>query len=72
MIHIMGNKLALFKPVNVNSKYITLLIVPEPLRRKLFSHYHAGPTRGHMGECKTLFWLRLRLFWPTMRDKVKM
>ena len=72
LMHIMGNKLALFKPVNTNSKYITLIIVPEPLRHKLFSHYHAGPTGGHMGEYKTVFRLRLRSYWPTMRDEVKL
>ena len=70
LIHIMGNKLALFKPVNTNSKYITLLIVPEPLRHKLFSHYHTGPTGAHMGEYNTFFRLRLRFYWSTMRDEV--
>ena len=55
----------------MQSKYITLLLVPLPLRRKLFSHYHAGPSGGHMGYYKTLFRLRLRFFWPSMREEIK-
>ena len=31
------------------------MIVPTPLHSKMFSHYHVGPTGGHMGEYKTLF-----------------
>ena len=68
LMHILGGKLVLSKPVDMNSKYITLLVVPLLLRRKLFSHYHAGPSGGHMGEYKTLFRLRLRFFWPIMRE----
>ena len=70
LIHIMGDKLVLFKPVNMQSKYITLLLVSQPLRRKFFSHYHTGPSGGHMGYYKTLFRLRLRC-WSTMREEIK-
>ena len=71
MIQIMGDKLVLFKPVNMASKYITLIITPDPLRRTIFSHYHASPSGGHMGTYKTMFRLRLRFFWPAMREDVK-
>lgn len=59
LIHMLGDKLALFKPVNMNSTYITLRVVPLPLRRKLSSHYHAGSSGEHMGAYKILFRLRL-------------
>ena len=72
LIQMLGDKLVFFKPVNMKSKYITLLIVPDTLRRILFSHYHAGPTGGHMGEYKTLFRLRTRFFWPNMRSDIKL
>ena len=71
MIQIMGDELVLFKPINMASKYITLIITPISLRRSIFGHYHAGPTGGHMGKYKTLFRLRLRFFWPAMREEVK-
>ena len=71
LMHMLGGKLVLFKPVNMNSKYIILLVVPLSLCRKLFSHYHAGPSGGHMGKYKTLFRLRLRFLWPTMREEIK-
>ena len=72
MIHIMGVTLCLSKPVNMQSKYITLLLVPLPLRCKLFSHYYDRPSGGHhMGCYKTLFRLRLRFFWSSMREEIK-
>ena len=71
MIQIMGDKLVLFKPINMASKYITLIITPASLWRNIFSHYHAGPSGGHMGVYKALFRLCLQFFWPAMRDEVK-
>ena len=62
MIQIMGDKLVLFKPINMASKYITLIITPILLRCTISSHYHASPSGGHMGEYKTLFRLRFRFF----------
>lgn len=67
----MGDKLVLFKPVNMDSKYITLIVTPTLLRRKIFSHYHAGHSGRNMGEYKTVFRIWLRNFWLTMREEVK-
>jgi hypothetical protein len=33
----------------------------------MFTVYHASPMCGHMGRYKTLFRLRQRFFWPSMR-----
>ena len=52
--------LTLLKPIFQNLRFIGIIIVPNPLRSKIFIHYHAGPTGGHMGEYKTLFRIRLR------------
>ena len=71
LIQHMRKKFVYFKPILINTKYIGLIIVPEGLRRALFSHYHAGPTGGHMGEYKTLYRLRSRFFWPGMRQNIK-
>ena len=54
----MGVKLDLFKPVVMISKYDALLVTPENFCPKLFSHYNAGPSGGHMGEYKMIFYLR--------------
>ena len=70
-IQIVNNKLVLFKPILANQRNIMLIIVPTPLRRKMFSHYHAGPSGGHMGEYKTLYRIRLRFFWPRLREDIK-
>ena len=67
----MRSKFVYFKPILTNTKYIGLIIVPLGLRRSLFSHYHAGPTGGHMGEYKTLYRLHSRFFWPGMRQDIK-
>ena len=55
----------------MDSKYITLLITPEPLHNTLFSYYHVGPSEGHMGECNTMLRLKLIFFWPKMSEEVK-
>ena len=48
-----------------------LIVVPVALRRKLFAHYHSGPSGGHMGTYTTLFRLRMRFFWPHMQEDIK-
>ena len=68
---LVDHKLVLFKPIFQQTRYVGLIIVPLSLRRKVFSHYHAGPSAGHMGEYKTLFRMRLRFFWPGLRKDVK-
>jgi len=71
LIAIVNDKLVYFKPILMNMKYVTLLIVPENLRKPIFSHYHAGPSAGHMGKCKTLYRMRMQFFWPGLRNDVK-
>ena len=66
------DKLVLYKPIFKNVKYIGLIIVPLSLRRIIFSHYHAGPSGGHMGEYKTLFRIRTWCYWPGMRKDIKL
>ena len=70
-IQIVNKKLVLFKSILANQRHIMLIIVPMSLRRKMFAHYHAGPSGGHMGEYKTLYRMRLRFFWPRLREDIK-
>ena len=70
-IQIVNKKLVPFKSILANHRHVLLIIVPISLRRKLFSHYHAGPSSGHMGEYKTLYRIRLRFFWSRLRDDFK-
>ena len=70
-IQTLKGKLVLFKPILNETKHVGLIIVPSAMRRKLFTHYHAGPSGGHMGEYKTLYRLRARFFWPHMREDIK-
>ena len=64
-------KLILLKLIFKNVRFISIIIVPNSLRRKIFIHYHAVPTGGHMGEYKTLFCLHVRFFWTGLRKGVK-
>ena len=50
-----NDRLVYFKPILVESRYISLLVVPTGLQQQSFSHYHAGPSGGHMGEYNTLY-----------------
>ena len=71
LLTIAGDKILLCKPVDMADRCIGLIVVPCSLRRKIFSHYHAGPSGGHMGTYKTLFRLRMWFFWPHMREDIK-
>ena len=68
---LINERLVYYKPIMDNHRCIGLIIVPEGLRRKLFNHYHAGPSGGHMGEYKTLYRMRNRFFWPSIRENIK-
>jgi hypothetical protein len=70
-MRVMNERLVILKPILMDKKHITLIVVPTGLRKQLFSHFHAGPSGGHMGEYKTLFRMRLRFFWPKMRTDIK-
>ena len=70
-ILIVYHKLVFFKPIFQQTRYIGLIIVPTSLCRPIISHYHVGPRAGYMGEYKTLFHIRLRLFWPGLCKDVK-
>ena len=72
LISMLHDKLVYYKAIFKHVKYIGLIIVPLSLRRVIFSHYHAGPSGGHMGEYKTLFRIRMRFYWPGMRKDIKL
>ena len=52
------------------NKCIDLIVMTSSLRRKLFYHYHSGPSSGHMGTYKKIR-LSMRFFWPHMREDIK-
>ena len=61
-IDLLGKQLLLFKATNMDSKMLSLIIVPALICRKLLNRYHRNPSGGHMGAYKTLHRLRMRLF----------
>ena len=71
-INILHGKLILYKAIFKHVKYVGLIIVPLKLRRLIFSHFHAGPSGGHMCEYKTLFRIRMRFWWPGIRNDIKL
>ena len=62
IIKVINKKIVLFKSIIANQRHIMLIIVPLLLRRKMFSHYHACPNDGHMGEYRILYRIRLQFF----------
>lgn len=62
LIVILYHKLVLYKPICQKSKYIGLVIVPVRSRHTILSHYHVGPSGGHMEEHKILFLNRIQFF----------
>ena len=72
LISMLHDKLVYSKAIFKHVKYVCLIIVPLPLRRVIFSHYHGSPSGGQMGEYKTLFRIRIRFYWPVMRNDIKL
>ena len=59
-IKCLHDKLILIKLIFKNIRYVGLIIAPLELGCVIFSHYHAGPSGGHMGGYKALFRIRTR------------
>ncbi|MGH7954507.1 MAG: integrase zinc binding domain-containing protein, partial [Gloeomargaritales cyanobacterium] len=65
-------RLVYYKPIECSTRFLLLIIVPNSnIRRILFIAYHAAPAAGHMGRYKTLYRLRIRFFWPSMRSFIE-
>ena len=69
-IALVHDRLVLYLKLPSNGKQLMLIVVPQSLRRNIFSAYHAAPTAGHMGPYKTLHRIQLRFFWPKVRADV--
>ena len=70
-IFLIRNKLLLFKAIAMNSKILSLTIVPSTIRRTLFDHYRSGPSGGYMGEYKTLYRMHIQFFQPGLREDIE-
>jgi len=46
------------------------LVVPQSLRRQLFTHTHAGPLVAHLGFQRIVAQLRRLYYWPGMRKDI--
>jgi hypothetical protein len=69
-ISLADGKLVVFHPVQNNTEFLMLIVVPSSLCHDVFSAYHASPSAGHMGVYKTLHRIRLHFFWPFCRRDV--
>ena len=66
-----NGRLTACRQIPLMNRSIALIIVPEEMKRIIFSHYHASPSSGHAGEYKTLYRIRLRFLWASMREDIK-
>ena len=55
----------------MNINYLSLIVVPQSLLKRLLENYHSGPTGRHRGEYKTIYRMRSKLYWPKIRDDIK-
>ena len=70
-IQVMNKNLVLLKPILANHRHDMLVIVSISLRRKMCSHYHSGPSGGHMKWFKTLYIIQLKFSWSKLREYIK-
>ena len=67
---IVEGRLVFFEKFSATDNRICRIVVPISLRRIIFSLLHASPTTGYVEEYKTLYRVRLRLFWPRMCSEI--
>ena len=71
LLCIINDRTVYIEPVTVSTNHICCIIVPLSLQRIIFIVLHASPVAGHMGDYKTSYRLKLRLFWPRMMTDIK-
>jgi len=49
---------------------MTQLVVPHPLRQRLFQHVHAGPMAAHLAAERTLIQIKQHYYWPSMAHDI--
>ena len=54
IVEILNGKLVAYNLILANHQYVVLIIVPQSSIRVVFRHFCFVPSRGHMGEYKTL------------------
>ena len=59
-----------YKQIYFANKHICRIVIPFSLRHKIFNRMHATPVAGHMDKYKTLYYIRLYLFWPRIRTDI--
>ena len=64
---LLNGRIVFLTPIGSVSRFLTLIVIPEQLRKRIFYTYHATPMRAHMGRYKTLLVIQLRFFWTGMR-----
>ena len=69
-LSLLEGRLVYYEPIPAVTTYMCRIIVLISLRRVIFNLMHATPITGHMGEYKTLYRIRLRLFWPRLCSDV--
>ena len=71
LIFIINCKLVYLEPIEISTNHIVRIIPPLSLRRIIFNSMYASPTTTRIGEYKTLYRLKLQLFWSHMRVDIE-
>ena len=71
LLCIISYRLVHLESITVSTNHVCRIIIPLSLRCVVFNSIHASPAAGHMGEYKTLYRLKLRIFWPCIRTDIK-
>ena len=67
---IVEGRLVFYETVIITVNKICRIVVPVSLRHTKNSLLHASPTTGHRGEYKTLYRIKLQLFWLKLRYNI--
>ena len=70
LLGILEGRLVYYEPIATFTNHICRIVVPISLRCIIFDLMHATPIASHMEEYKSLYRIKLRYFWPSLRSDV--
>ena len=70
LLELLEYRLVHYESIHTVAVHISRIIIPQPLRRIIFTLIHTSPSFGHMDEHKILYRIRLRFFLPRLRSNI--
>ena len=65
-----NGRFLLFSSTKLSHRFLTLIVVPDGIRRTVFVAFHFSGVGVHIGGWKTMTIIRMRFYWSHIRKKI--